>query len=61
MVYWLPILCCKNEVSYCVIKGKEILSVLVPKKSSVTIPLIPVDNGAHNDLMDIKSRMSSRT
>jgi large subunit ribosomal protein L7Ae len=50
MVCWLPALCRKKEVPYCIIKGKGRLGQLVHKKSASCIALTSVSQEDKKDL-----------
>merc|ERR1711869_50262 len=42
MVIWLPALCRKKDVPYCIIKGKARLGTLVSKKTSAVVAVTSV-------------------
>merc|ERR1712194_758813 len=44
LVVWLPALCRKKEVPYCIVKGKGRLGQLVHKKSAAVVALTTVNN-----------------
>jgi len=50
LVCWLPALCRKKEVPYCIIKGKGRLGQLVHKKSAAVVALTSVSNEDKKDL-----------
>merc|ERR1719293_239175 len=50
LVCWLPALCRKKEVPYCIIKGKGRLGQLVHKKAAACIALTTVSKEDQNDL-----------
>merc|ERR1712194_793828 len=50
LVFWLPALCRKKEVPYCIIKGKGRLGQLVHKKSASCVALTAVQNEDKKDL-----------
>merc|ERR1719168_318413 len=50
LVCWLPALCRKKEVPYCIIKGKGRLGQLVHKKAASCIALTSVSNEDKKDL-----------
>merc|ERR1711879_766782 len=50
LVCWLPALCRKNDVPYCIIKGKGRLGQLVHKKSASCIAITAVQNEDKKEL-----------
>jgi large subunit ribosomal protein L7Ae len=50
LVMWLPALCRKKEVPYCIVKGKGRLGQLVHKKSAAVVALTTVGNEDKKDL-----------
>jgi len=50
LVAWLPALCRKKEVPYCIIKGKGRLGQLVHKKAAACIALTTVSKEDQKDL-----------
>merc|ERR1719482_2349403 len=50
LVVWLPALCRKKEVAYCIIKGKGRLGQLVHKKSASCIAITSVQKEDQKDL-----------
>merc|ERR1711904_594955 len=50
LVCWLPALCRKKEVPYCIIKGKSRLGQLVHKKAASCVALTSVRKEDQNDL-----------
>merc|ERR1719451_40628 len=50
LVCWLPALCRKKDVPYCIIKGKGRLGQLVHKKSASCIAITSVRQEEKNDL-----------
>merc|ERR1719277_2194650 len=50
LVVWLPALCRKKEVPYCIVKGKSRLGQLVHKKSASCIALTTVRQEDKNEL-----------
>merc|ERR1712166_1005184 len=50
LVVWLPALCRKKEVPYCIIKGKGRLGQLVHKKAAACIALTSVSKEDQNEL-----------
>ncbi|CAK0824460.1 unnamed protein product [Prorocentrum cordatum] len=49
-VVWLPALCRKKEVPYCIVKGKNRLGQLVHKKSAASVALTTVNNEDKKEL-----------
>merc|ERR1711920_1084669 len=56
LVCWLPALCRKKEVPYCIIKGKGRLGQLVHKKSASCVALTSVQN---EDKKELDARMNN--
>merc|ERR1719343_175459 len=50
MVCWLPALCRKKDVAYCIIKGKGRLGQLVHKKSASCVAITAVQNEDKKEL-----------
>merc|ERR1719386_221837 len=50
LVCWLPALCRKKDVAYCIIKGKSRLGQLVHKKAAACIALTSVAKEDQNEL-----------
>merc|ERR1712008_207736 len=50
LVCWMPALCRKKEVPYCIIKGKSRLGQLVHKKNASCIALTTVSQKAESDM-----------
>merc|ERR1712226_738848 len=50
LVCWLPALCRKKEVPYCIIKGKSRLGQLVHKKAAACVALTSVSKEDQKDL-----------
>merc|ERR1712039_744123 len=50
MICWLPALCRKKDVAYCIIKGKGRLGQLVNKKAASCIALASVRKEDQHDL-----------
>merc|ERR1719410_635133 len=50
MVVWMPALCRKKEVPYCIIKGKGRLGQLVHKKSASCVAIVTVNQEDKKDL-----------
>merc|ERR1712060_416566 len=59
LVCWLPALCRKKEVPYCIIKGKGRLGQLVHKKSAACVALTAVNNEDKKELDTIASNMQA--
>mmetsp|Transcript_99468 Transcript_99468/g.257081 ORF Transcript_99468/g.257081 Transcript_99468/m.257081 type:complete len:155 (-) Transcript_99468:86-550(-) len=60
MVCWLPALCRKKDVPYCIIKGKERLGALVHKKSASCIALTAVSKEDTKDLETLASNFKAQ-
>merc|ERR1712228_864342 len=60
LVCWLPALCRKKEVPYCIIKGKGRLGQLVHKKSAACVALTSVNNEDKKELDTIANNMSAQ-
>merc|ERR1712228_966871 len=60
LVCWLPALCRKKEVPYCIIKGKGRLGQLVNKKSASCVALTAVNNEDKKELDTIANNMSAQ-
>jgi len=50
LVVWLPALCRKKEVPYCIVKGKSRLGQLVHKKNAACLAVTSVKKEDHNEL-----------
>lgn len=50
LVVWLPALCRKNNVPYCIVKGKARLGTIVHKKTATCLALTKVKNEDMHDL-----------
>merc|ERR1711920_207586 len=59
LVCWLPALCRKTEVPYCIIKGKGRLGRLVHKKSAACVALTTVNQEDKKELDTIASNMNA--
>lgn len=55
LVVWLPTLCRKMNVPYCIIKSKSRLGTLVHKKTCSVVALIDVNKEDKNDLTNLQS------
>jgi len=53
LVVWLPNLCKKLEVPYCIIKGKSRLGALVGKKTCSSVALVNVKKEDQNELQTL--------
>merc|ERR1719219_226853 len=57
LVCWLPALCRKKEVPYCIIKGKGRLGQLVHKKAASCVALTSVNKEDQKDLDTLANNM----
>jgi large subunit ribosomal protein L7Ae len=55
LVVWLPNLCKKLEIPYCIVKGKSRLGALVGKKTCTALALVNVRKEDQNELQTIAS------
>jgi len=55
LVVWLPALCRKMNVPYCIIKSKSRLGTLVHKKTCAVVALTDVNKEDKNDLANLQS------
>jgi len=55
LVVWLPSLCKKLEVPYCIVKGKSRLGALVGKKTCTALALVNVKKEDQNELHTLSS------
>jgi len=53
LVVWLPALCRKMDVPYCIVKGKARLGTVVHKKNAAALCLTAVKNEDKNDLSNV--------
>merc|ERR1712222_166182 len=60
IVCWLPALCRKKDVPYCIIKGKGRLGQLVHKKSASCIALTTVSKEDQKDLETLASNFKAQ-
>merc|ERR1711964_275131 len=60
LVCWLPALCRKKDVPYCIIKGKGRLGQLVHKKSASCVAITTVQNEDRGELEAIASNMKGQ-
>merc|ERR1719436_1009978 len=58
LVCWMPALCRKKEVPYCIIKGKGRLGQLVHKKAAACVALTAVNQEDKKELDTIASNMN---
>lgn len=59
LVCWLPALCRKKDVPYCIIKGKGRLGELVHKKSASCVALTSVSQEDQKDLATLASNFKA--
>merc|ERR1712050_521512 len=59
LVCWLPALCRKKEVPYCIIKGKGRLGQLVHKKSAACVALTSVNQEDKKELDNLANNMNA--
>jgi len=55
LVVWLPSLCKKMEVPYCIVKGKSRLGALVGKKTCTALALVHLKKEDQNELQTLAS------
>jgi len=60
LVCWLPALCRKKDVPYCIIKGKSRLGQLVHKKTASVIALTSVNKEDQKDLETLASNFKAQ-
>merc|ERR1719270_121442 len=60
LVCWLPALCRKKEVPYCIIKGKGRLGQLVHKKAASCVALTSVSKEDQKDLETLANNMKAQ-
>merc|ERR1712203_1139146 len=60
LVCWMPALCRKKEVAYCIIKGKGRLGQLVHKKAASCVALTSVDQADKKELDTLASNMTAQ-
>eukprot|EP00929_Paragymnodinium_shiwhaense_P056226 TRINITY_DN2813_c0_g1_i7.p1 TRINITY_DN2813_c0_g1~~TRINITY_DN2813_c0_g1_i7.p1 ORF type:complete len:269 (-),score=106.24 TRINITY_DN2813_c0_g1_i7:131-937(-) len=60
LVCWLPALCRKKEVSYCIIKGKSRLGQLVHKKAASCVALTSVSKEDQKDLETLSNNFRAQ-
>merc|ERR1719409_2639097 len=60
LVVWLPALCRKKDVAYCIIKGKSRLGQLVHKKTASCLALTSVRKEDHSDLENLCSNFKAQ-
>merc|ERR1719331_3705139 len=59
LVVWLPALCRKKDVAYCIVKGKSRLGALVHQKNATVVALTAVDGSEKKDLKDLETLSSN--
>jgi len=57
LVIWLPALCRKMQVPYCIVKGKARLGAVVGKKTATALALVNVNNQDKNELATLTAAM----
>mmetsp|Transcript_99472 Transcript_99472/g.257097 ORF Transcript_99472/g.257097 Transcript_99472/m.257097 type:complete len:200 (-) Transcript_99472:86-685(-) len=60
MVAWLPALCRKKDVPYCIIKGKGRLGQLVHKKAAACVAVTAVNKEDQKDLETLASNFKAQ-
>jgi len=60
LVVWLPALCRKKEVPYCIVKGKGRLGQLVHKKSAACVALTSVSTEDKKDLDTLMTNFTAQ-
>merc|ERR1711924_105265 len=60
LVCWLPALCRKKEVPYCIIKGKSRLGQLVHKKAAACVALTSVSKEDQKDFETLASNFRAQ-
>merc|ERR1711990_1389541 len=60
LVCWMPALCRKKDVPYCIVKGKGRLGQLVHKKAASCLALTAVSQEDENELEKIASNMKGQ-
>merc|ERR1712166_728444 len=60
LVCWLPALCRKKEVPYCIIKGKSRLGQLVHKKAASCVALTAVAKEDQKDLETLSKNFAAQ-
>merc|ERR1711865_633222 len=60
LVCWLPALCRKKDVPYCIIKGKGRLGQLVHKKSASCVAITAVQNEDKKELDTLSSNFKAQ-
>merc|ERR1711879_385864 len=59
LVCWMPALCRKKEIPYCIIKGKSRLGQLVHKKAAACVALTAVSQEDKKELDTIANNMTA--
>merc|ERR1712160_24594 len=60
LVCWMPALCRKKDVPYCIIKGKSRLGQLVHKKAASCVALTSVRQEYQSDLATLASNFTAQ-
>merc|ERR1739848_776540 len=60
LVVWMPALCRKKDVPYCIIKGKSRLGQLVHKKKASCVALTAVRQEGNNELDSLASNFKAQ-
>merc|ERR1719293_447275 len=60
LVVWLPALCRKKDIPYCIIKGKSRLGQLVHKKTATCVALTSVKKEDQKDLETLTKNFSAQ-
>mmetsp|Transcript_27522 Transcript_27522/g.89653 ORF Transcript_27522/g.89653 Transcript_27522/m.89653 type:complete len:116 (-) Transcript_27522:58-405(-) len=64
LVIWLPALCRKHDIPYCIVKGKARLGAVVHKKNATALAFTNIrdeDKGAFSKLVDnVRSNFNDR-
>jgi len=55
LVVWLPALCRKLNVPYCIVKGKSRIGTLVHKKTATCVAIVDVNKEDKNDLINLQT------
>lgn len=58
LVVWLPALCRKQNVPYCIVKSKSRLGALVHKKTATAVALVDVNKDDKNELSQLAGLFS---
>merc|ERR1712222_253090 len=60
MICWLPALCRKKDVPYCIVKGKGRLGQLVHKKAAAAVALVSVNNEDKKELETLATNFKAQ-